>query len=215
MEMVERVVKNFQALGAFLMSTPEAQRFVVAQAEEDHQARVALAREAGRLTGEHVAEQHRYAAELAPLQAAVERAEAAVTSAREAMSDCMVAHGQKVSELDRLLGRCRNALEASAPAAIRAFETELRAEVGLAHERFHQREAPGWNGRGVTWSNQASVEARQTAALNAARDVQRLALEALTPEELEARFAAIRASLPAVEPTPEDPPSSVLGGLSR
>jgi hypothetical protein len=208
MELLDRVTKNLSDLGAFLMSTPEARRFQQAEAEQAQQTRAALAAEARRLNSELDAEHHRYVAEREPLSTALASAEAQVEAAREAVASCERAHRLAVLELDRLHSRCHGQLRVTAPAEIEAFASEMRAEVAAAQKQLHVRGEITSNGYEQTWDNKLSVEARQSAAVRAAHDVSGLALEALTPDELTQRLDAMRAALPAVEPTPAKAPAA-------
>lgn len=120
---------------------------------------------------------------LAELHAAQARANAAAHAFTVAQRD-----------QDQVDARCDRRLRETADPRIRAEERRLHAERDHAALML----SPSFKTVGETlYSTEAAIHAHLTGLLAASRDVAELALEDIAPDDLESRFAPIRATVPA------------------
>ena len=137
---------------------------------------------------------------LSPLRSKLAEAEAAAQTARSAVQKVDSERGSVLGTISRQVDRVRGTLEITAPPELKTCRDELLQILGSL--KFDSATELNWAGeRTVMWSNCESLVRRQEAIAQARHEIEAWALEALTGEEILARYQLL-AKFPQVEPRP-------------
>lgn len=142
-----------------------------------------------------------------PLGARVADLERQLGAAREQYQIAEAEHRAELAPIDRALSRCESRLYATGPKdAITAFRGELSALLDAHRLQIEQVESelvniPGHRTR-TLWSNGDSMRTRTDILTRLMGEARELWREALTADELDARFEAMRRQIPALDERP-------------
>lgn len=125
---------------------------------------------------------------LAERQRAAEEAEREAEAAADAVASAALSH-------ETAIGVVEAALRRSASPRIARFVGELHGQTKRVHEAFWFREARLYRGDIIVENNEAEILDRLERIRGARAAAERLALEALSEDELTARLAELRESL--------------------
>jgi hypothetical protein len=183
------------------LAGPQARAFEQAERERAFADRVQMVAERDRLRAAALDRVTRHRAEREAADRDVARAQGELRAAEDRRAELAWRHRADGLEDSRRIDNLEGTILATAPAAIGAFIDEMGELLNGTFQFSRALRLRNFrDGRPFTaWTNRESVRARVDAILAAIRAAQKLRPEALDGAALEARFAALRAALPAVD----------------
>jgi len=175
------------------------------QRQATHAERVQTVAEQRRLRADAASIVSAYDRRVKPIAARVVDLERQLTAAREQQQIVEAEHRAELAPIDRALLRCESRLYATGPKdAITAFQAKLSALLEahrLQIEHYESENIPGHRTK-TLWSNGESMHTRTDTITRLIGETRELWREALTADELDARFEAMRCQIPALDERP-------------
>jgi chromosome segregation ATPase len=193
-----KIASNVVAIIDRFMHSPEAAAILARQQEQAQAERKRQAAEIATLVKQAEGVARDFDAKLKKSEAHLVAMKAAYDAALEAHQANQFGRMGQIAELERRADRLRYQLADTASPRIGESVTELRrlsAEMQYDHARVP-------SGAGEIWSNKDSFDRRYAAIREAISTVQSWQHEALTDDEIDRKFAALVANLPALDVRP-------------
>ncbi len=195
-----------------------AEQALAEEAKVTRNQRALLVTEQRRLRVEGEAAACAHERRMAPLYARIVDLGSQLAAAREQLARAELEYRAAQLPRNQALDRCETQLFASrSHDAVEAFCDELTAAQEGLRLRYDEVKTRGRDGKIYTrWHNGASIAAAHEALARLRVQARALWTEALSDDEIEARFEAMRQSIPAVEGRPAsetlDQMASALAG---